>query len=144
MEMTSNTPQRLRLSPWYVGQKLYMTHIMQFTASVDPRQNLAPDFSICPHVFHCMPGWHWDLPNPPQTQFYSCYQWPNSYRIAHTRVGRHTTHTLTGLMVLLNELVINRFYCYDYAIKDTRKWTVFSLDGHGYIRDMDTLSLILD
>lgn len=37
-------------------------------------------------------------------------------------------------MVLLNELVINRFYCYDYAIKDTRKWTVFSLDGHGYIR----------
>lgn len=97
-------------------------------------EHLAPDFSICPHVFHCMPGRHWDLPTPPQTQFYSCDQWPKSYRIAHTRVGRHTTHILTGLMLLFNELVINRFYGHDYAIKDTRKWTVFSLDGHGYIR----------
>lgn len=45
-------------------------------------------------------------------------------------------------MVLLNELVISRFYCHDYAIKDIRKWTVFSLI------DIDTLetlvSLILD
>lgn len=78
----------------------------------------------------------------PQTQFYSCDQWPNSYRIPHARVGQHTTHILTGLMVLLNELVISRFYCHDYAIKDIRKWTVFSLI------DIDTLetlvSLILD
>lgn len=36
MEMASNTSQRLRLS--YVGQKLSITHIVQFTASVNLRR----------------------------------------------------------------------------------------------------------
>lgn len=52
----------------------------------------------------------------------------------HTRVGQDPSHILTELMGPLNELEINRFYCHDYVIKDIRKWTVFSLDGHRYIR----------